>query len=394
MKLRNLMYATMIACAFASCSKDDEVIDNGGATAKGDANLTIEMTTAGPSTKASLGNAVTGKLANEDSVKTLTLVVFDASGKYLADATATISDQTKKEVSISSLPTGAIQFMLFANMSLANISSLSATTIYNQPIPVADFAKDIATKGLPMTSVLKTATLKSGNNYYGYETGTGTGTATYLSETPVSLVRNVARVDLASLKLDMSQSIYSAGTASFIFENVFIANASDTTTLANADGANKYTGESFGNEKDVLFYYNESKASATMLTQDIKTPGENKDIDAPHAYFYVLANSLQTKGEKGGTILVVKGKFKLENGKNRTTGVIENLAETEGYYPVYVGVDGLEKAEGTVNNHVYSINITIAGQGKSTPIGDEKANFFVKATVDDWAYLTQSSVIK
>ena len=41
MKLRNLMYATMIACAFASCSKDD-VIDNGpDPVAKGDSAFTI-----------------------------------------------------------------------------------------------------------------------------------------------------------------------------------------------------------------------------------------------------------------------------------------------------------------------------------------------------------------
>ena len=393
------MYATMIACAFASCSKDDEVI-NGGNTTKGDANLTIEMTTAGPSTKATLTDEklattpFTGKLDNEDYVKTLTLVVFDASGNYLADATANISDQTKKEVSISSLPTGAIQFMLFANMSLANISSLTATTIYKQAIPVADYAGNIAKNGLPMTSAINTATLVSGNNYYGY-TDQEKGTGAYLSiGTPVSLVRNVARVDLASLNLDMSKSNYSAGTASFTFENVFIANASDATTLANANGVNKYTGESFGTETDVLSYYNEALATATTLTQNIANATATA-INAPHAYFYVLANSLQTKVEKGGTILVVKGKFKLENGVKGN--VTENLAETEGYYPVYVGVDGLgttTAAEGTVKNHVYNINITIAGQGKSTPIGDEKANFFVKATVDDWAYLTQSSVIK
>ena len=41
MKLRNLMYATMIACAFASCSNDD-VIEN-GPDAKGDASLTIDL---------------------------------------------------------------------------------------------------------------------------------------------------------------------------------------------------------------------------------------------------------------------------------------------------------------------------------------------------------------
>ena len=41
MKLRNLMCATMIACAFASCSNDD-VIGN-GPDAKGDASLTIDL---------------------------------------------------------------------------------------------------------------------------------------------------------------------------------------------------------------------------------------------------------------------------------------------------------------------------------------------------------------
>ena len=36
MKLRNLMYATMIACAFASCSNDDvPTPDQGGANAEG-----------------------------------------------------------------------------------------------------------------------------------------------------------------------------------------------------------------------------------------------------------------------------------------------------------------------------------------------------------------------
>lgn len=390
MKLRNLMYATMIACAFASCSKDDEVI-NGGETAKGDANLTIELTTAGTATKATTTESMTGKLTNEDLVQTLTLVVFDAQGKYLADATASITDQTRKEVSIKSLPVGSIQFMLFANMSLSNLNAMTATTIYSQAIPVADYAASIATKGLPMTSAIKTATLVSGNNYYGY-TQDEKGTGTYFSVgTPVSLVRNVARVDLASLMLDMSQSDYTAGTATFTFENVFMANASDATTLANANGMNKYTGESFGTQTDVLTYYNEAKAGATSLVQDIATATAT-NVDAPKAYFYVLANNLQTKGVNGGTVLVVKGKFKLENGVKGN--VTENLAETEGYYPVYVGVDGLASAEGTVNNHVYNINITVAGQGKSTPFGDDKANFFVKATVDDWAYLTQSSVIK
>ena len=41
MKLRNLMYATMIACAFASCSNDDvPTPDNGNPDAQGGTSLT------------------------------------------------------------------------------------------------------------------------------------------------------------------------------------------------------------------------------------------------------------------------------------------------------------------------------------------------------------------
>ena len=45
MKLRNLMYATMIACAFASCSNDDvPTPDNGNPDAQGGTSLTVSLT--------------------------------------------------------------------------------------------------------------------------------------------------------------------------------------------------------------------------------------------------------------------------------------------------------------------------------------------------------------
>ena len=45
MKLRNLMYATMIACAFASCSNDDvPTPDNGNPDAEGGTSLTVKLT--------------------------------------------------------------------------------------------------------------------------------------------------------------------------------------------------------------------------------------------------------------------------------------------------------------------------------------------------------------
>ena len=49
MKLRNYLYATMVACAFASCSNDDDII-NGGDDLQGDATLSLKI--ALPETKA------------------------------------------------------------------------------------------------------------------------------------------------------------------------------------------------------------------------------------------------------------------------------------------------------------------------------------------------------
>ena len=44
MKLRNFMYVTMIACAFASCSNDDvPTPDQGDPSAEGDAVLAVRV---------------------------------------------------------------------------------------------------------------------------------------------------------------------------------------------------------------------------------------------------------------------------------------------------------------------------------------------------------------
>ena len=48
MKLRNLLYATMVACAFASCSNDDDPIDNGGGNETPNAEAVLEVKVATP----------------------------------------------------------------------------------------------------------------------------------------------------------------------------------------------------------------------------------------------------------------------------------------------------------------------------------------------------------
>lgn len=70
MKLKNLMFATMIACAFTACSNDDDKIDNGGG---GDGTTRLSIVTDGAAkTKAD------GVITEGDSLKFL---VFGTDGK-------------------------------------------------------------------------------------------------------------------------------------------------------------------------------------------------------------------------------------------------------------------------------------------------------------------------
>lgn len=99
MKLRNLMYATMIACAFASCSKDD-VIDGGQEPAKGEGTLTISVNTKG--TKAvGEGDASVNELAvflykvtGEGDAQVKTLAGQQYANAYTTDGQIVFNDLT------------------------------------------------------------------------------------------------------------------------------------------------------------------------------------------------------------------------------------------------------------------------------------------------------------
>lgn len=132
MKLRNLMYATMIACAFASCSKD-EVIDNGGQdpVAKGDASLTIQVDANNLVTKAGLptnykpgtGEGESYTIDGEASIKNITLVVFNAtSGAYLGHSTSAAAET--KELKIAGLVPQNIKFCCICEHGYCKYSEL------------------------------------------------------------------------------------------------------------------------------------------------------------------------------------------------------------------------------------------------------------------------------
>ena len=392
------MYATMIACAFASCSKDDVVGSDGPEVGEGNASLTIVVNSKQAGTKAvkptgTTDNTITG----EDAIKNLTLVVFNSAGQFLASADAT--NASTGEVTVAGINPQAVQFMVFANMDIANLSTLTATTIFSQPISIADGYFNVSENGLPMTSSLVSATLVSGDNYYGYDADDVPSGANSISEgSPLGLVRNVARVDLQAVKLSMADSDYESGSATFQFTGVYVKNAATKALLNNvASDASYVTGTT-----DAYTYYYDAPASALATTTQTFTSATTREnaenVAALNAYYYVLVNTQGTVENSfvendNATKLVVAGNFGLTNGVHKTTGQTVSLQPQAGLYPVTVGVDGMPSAVDAVlkSNKIYKITLLVAGPGK---LDGGRATFYVQTEVVDWSEVSQVAPVK
>lgn len=398
MKLGNLVYATMIACAFASCSSNDEEGTTTPTVAStGTCTLSIGVSTGSTSaTKAVYTGTddftATGKITNEDQIYNLTLVVFDESGNIVGRSSVTRSNPrtATDSLSISGLSAGKVQFLVLANVQ-ANTDLTGLSSVFDAKtvaLPTDGFVGN----QIPMYSgLIKDVTLNAGNNYYGfYNRHTASGETEINQGKPVELVRNVARVDLAAVKLDVS-STYSAGTASFTMTDVVMNHVAQKGTFI---GTSLPSDNTFTTYDAAPSFYKETATDATA-TQDASTGTASTLTKVPHAYFYVLPNTNSTV-ENNATTMVVKGTFSMKNGVNKTTNVTENVEPKVGYYPIVVGVSGTVSGGTTptiAKNHIYKITLTVAGPGKSSVDGGERANFFVNCKVADWVTVSQAVVI-
>ena len=97
--------------------------------------------------------------------------------------------------------------------------------------------------GLPMSSGISPVfTLVEGENYYGYSSAAG-GNSIEPGK-PLGLIRNVARVELRALSLDMTQvkvnssQKYKSGTIKFVPKDVFVLHGRKKANVADQDMSN------------------------------------------------------------------------------------------------------------------------------------------------------------
>ena len=398
MKLRNLMYATMIACAFASCSKDEDGIDNGGGQGNADGSTTLSV-------------KVADKLkASDDEISELNVLIFGAEGLQVVDASGT----EKKDIPVTA---GTKTIVLVANAAdqLATLSSES--TLDDLKAITCNYGE--VDGELTMSSKAYTVTIQAGQHHYlGYTSeqaaaGVNLNEAT-MGDNAIPMFRNVAKVTLNSVKLDVKPQY--GEDATFQLEEVFVLHAKKTSNLvpsnlteywattevtaiptwiigSTADEYAEWVNTMENAPASVVPFKNYIPSDATTApeaavanyyTQAIANMTlANKAVTADNSFnsYYVYEN---TESADYQTLLVVKGKL--------LYGGLLDAPST--YYPVGVGQDvkagssltipslslgdmefTRSETAGVLRNLNYIISLTIKGPGKTTPFGPDPEDF-------------------
>ena len=453
-ELRNLLFGTMIACAFAACSNEDDPIVGPDQPQTGENNATLTISVKNVARNLTKAVAEGTQTENEAKITDLTVALYDAETGALVASSSDIATEDatadNDEVQFAGLTEKAkLRAIAFANMGEI---SLTGTTINNfvSPVyttPTAGFSEDY----LPMSSGLSDPfTLQAGKNYYGYNKTQEEGVNILVAE-PLYLIRNVARIDFKGLSLDMAKAtkdVYVEGTATIVPECVFImhgrtkSNAADmgdgdswwstasntvwgnvsATYAANAtDYASGYRGDfvnddaMFTNMSGSIIEGYKASLPTEALIQDIASEGAASASITTAPKFYVFENPQvkaaremngadNFKSEELATEIVVKGTYKLENAKKVGSDAVYNYAEKTAYWPIKIAVTN-EMAAGTADylndgkihrNIIYSIDATLAGRGYDDPTvpPTDFVELFVKTKVLDWGNANQSSVVE
>lgn len=408
MKLKNFMFATMIACAFASCSEDDAV-NNGPDQNSGKTQLVVDINSLG--TKAAL------TAEEEKSINDLKVFLCDDQNQVIAERYVDAYGGNNTIVFDNITVGESYHCVGFAN--LGDVQSDALTSGVALAIENTDNGQD-----LPMHGASTVVPIVAGDN-----------TAT------IYLTRDLARVELTKVTLDMNyiapnesdfyQDKYTAGEVRFAFLGAYINSASKaidfTTSFAPAtENANsvvvapsttytaasafvgglanwnwaKATNTNIKNttgEALVTNYAIVRQAEASdYVIQMIGTPGANDNAgdydgkDAPlptdGVVFYVLPNTSTSQA----TVLTLNGDWSLKNGvdSNGNTNITD---QSSAIYNLEIGA-GTSVGANILANKNYKIEVIVTGSGDTT--GGKRPVLKVKTIVTDWDDVSQTTPVK
>lgn len=427
MKLRNLLFGTMIACAFASCSDGDDPINNiDGETPVGKNEAVLVVNMAGVQSKANIATT------NENAINSATtqVVVFNGTGDAAAvEVVGKVNQSGSKDNKIALTP-GNKMVLVLANYKDEVAVGTTYAALKAETIDFASYEGDGGY--LTMNSQLYTVSLAAGKvNYLGYAvSGTVSTTENYLSNTggnPVYLYHNVAKVVLNNVTVGVKDGVAANQypNPKLDVKKVFILHAHKNSKLFTeaAWGETNVSGSylnAVGTDADSYVDWVTAMSKKNEIFKYLANPGteagyeaevyadlslgwesgiSNGEIasgtalttkwgDSHKKTFYTYENPTVTEGDgELYTLLVVKGDFSYDGYEN---DVPVRVTDSNRYYSVAVGITGFKDGytipsneigltaglrgengigKGVIRNLQYNVGMTVKGPGYTTPFG-------------------------
>lgn len=430
MKLRNLLFGTMIACAFASCSDGDDPINNiDGETPVGKNEAVLVVNMAGVQSKANIATT------NENAINSATtqVVVFNGTGNAaVVEAVGKVNQNANKTEKIALTP-GNKMVLVLANYKDKVDAGTTYSDLKAKEIDFANYENYEGANGyLTMNSQLYTVSLAAGKvNYLGYAVpGTVSATENYLNNTggnPVYLYHNVAKVVLNNVTVGVKEGVAETQypNPKLDVKKVFILHAHKNSKLftETAWGETNVSGSYLNtvgtnadpyaawvtamSEKKEIFKYLANPGTEAGYEEEVYaglslgwesgisdgeiTPGSALATnwgDSHKKTFYTYENPTVTEGDgELYTLLVVKGDFSYDGYEN---GKAVRVTDSNRYYSVAVGITGFKDGytipfneigltaglrgengmgKGVIRNLQYNVGMTVKGPGYTTPFG-------------------------
>lgn len=407
MKLQNLLYATMVACAFSACSNDDDPSIPDPALEM-DATLTALYNTVGDA-GSSLKSTKTNDDAQFNTINRIAIAVFNrgAMGNVMTTgaliAYKDLDNPTGNTTPSISAKSGDVSVLVIANPVANMFDGLGTLDAFLEKID----DRAINSSELLMSSRVYDVTLAKGDNIMSSNSNDATGdTKLVASSETVKLYRNVARVEVPKITVNPRDGFGKNKGATFTLKSIFIANVRTSVRVGGQSGSVAdilsaktawcVVANTDGNLSGIAdpapaSPYLKDLSAANINVVYTNTPVEKSLTDANGVQIFVYDNASNaqiaaTKDDNKATLLVIKGnyKYKTETGSEITS--------TDAYWTVPINNETATSADkdfkphyGVLRNVKYIINPTITGPGSGTVTPESTgANLSAKVEVMNW----------
>lgn len=405
MKLQNLIYATMVACAFSACSNDDDPNIPDPAQEL-DATLTVAFNSVGSNGGGLRSLQTKGEGDNQfNKIGKIGIAVFNAGAmngtvaengliSYLVREKASNDIDTTACISAKS---GSVKVLVVANPTDDMFTGKADYAGFLAAISTASIDKE----SLLMSSAARTVTLAKGRNTIAANAADvfkkdGKDNSGNVSSTDnIKVYRNVARIEVPKITVEPREGFGKGKTAKFTLHAIYASkvrsevmvfgDASDWCRVVNTK-ADLIDGETIYNDKNNT-YPNYIK----KFTMDnvVNYGGDNSgylDFNADKTMLFVYDNSSATTISKdNATRLVIRGTYEYTTDGGAT-------AKSENAYWTTIinndtpqGSDNFAAHNGVLRNVKYLVNVKITGPGSTSEDPDgNAASLTANIQVVDW----------